>query len=73
MGTSVPNTGALGWDACVGLGPLTPQGRTSAAEIFFPFLVCHTMGIRPARIVSPPSLPVSVWLFVYILSYMTSV
>ena len=72
MRTPLPGTGSLSGEHSMGLGPLTPQGRTCEAEIFLPFLNCHTVGMEPVCSVSLPLLPPSSCLL-YILSYRTSV
>lgn len=40
----------------VGIGPLVPKRGTSEAEIIFPILNHHTVGMGPAYFASPTSL-----------------
>lgn len=53
----------------------TPRSSvvTSAAEIPLPILNRHTLGMAPARSASPPLLPISMYLMLYIFNYRTSV
>lgn len=52
---------------------LGTSGATSIAEIFFPILNNHTVGVGSACSVSLPLLPVLLWLLLYILSDKISV
>lgn len=54
----MPHVGELS----VGLGPLTPQ-----RYLLLPILNCHTFGVVPAYFAFLPTLPVSMWLILYIL------
>ena len=54
----------------VGLGLLTPHGEPTQSRYASPVLTV-TVGVGPACSLSPPLLPVSIWLLLYILSYRT--
>ena len=73
MGTPLPGTVVPECGAQCGAGTPCSSGGTSTAEMSSLMLNRHTVGLGPSLSLSPPLLPVSSQLPLYILSYRASV
>lgn len=83
MDTQLPGAGPPGWGALHGTQTPHSSGMASTIALSLPFVSCHTtgvglvshytMGVGPVWTMSLPLLPVSRWLFLYILSCVRSV
>ena len=66
MGIKVPDTGTLGYQPGVGLGPFSPQ--VGAPQLRYPSeLLFATVSVGPTYSVSLLLLPALMWLLLYIL------
>lgn len=72
MGTSFPSSGVPGWRMPCGAGTPCSSGGTSAAKVSL-LISYHPLCVGPARSMSPPFLPLSMWLLLYVLGCRISV
>lgn len=73
MRACLPAAGPLGCGACHGTWTPSPSERASAVVKYILLMSHHARGVGPEHSISLPLLPVSMWLFPYILSCIWSV